>query len=255
MLDRAKPPDQAKFAPPEDHWPGNRLFRNELIPAGEMRFTDMTDVAGIGHEGYGMGAAVGDIDNDGDPDLYVTNFGSNVLYQNNGDGTFTDITRQAGIDDPRWSAGASLLDYDRDGWLDLFVANYVDFTIRNNKACSDPTGARDYCTPTIYHPVPDRLFRNLGTGKFADVSAKTGIDRAFGNGLGVTAADFNSDGWIDIYVANDGTPNQLWINQNGTRFETPPSWAALQSTPMACRKPAWALARATSIPMAMKTCS
>ncbi len=219
MLDQAKPLDQAMFPPPKDHWPGNRLFRNELIPAGEMRFTDVTDAAEIGHEGYGMGVAVGDIGNDGDPDLYVTNFGSNVLYQNNGDGTFSDVTRQAGVDDPRWSAGAAFLDYDRDGRLDLFVTNYVDFTIRNDKDCSDPTGARDYCAPTIYHPVPDRLFRNLGNGKFADVAAKTGIDRAFGNGLGVTAADFNSDGWIDLYVANDGTPNQLWINQDGTRFE------------------------------------
>ena len=219
MLDQAKPPGQAKFPPPEDHWPGNRLFRNELIPANEMRFIDVTADAGIGHEGYGMGAAVGDIDNDGDPDLYVTNFGANVLYQNNGDGTFSDITRQAGVDDPRWSASAAFLDYDRDGRLDLFVTNYIDFTIRNNKACSNPTGARDYCTPTIYNPVPDRLFRNLGAAKFADVSAKTGIDRAFGNGLGVTAADFNSDGWIDLYVANDGTPNQLWISQDGARFE------------------------------------
>ena len=219
MLDQAKPAGQAKFPPPKDHWPGNRLFRNELIPANEMRFIDVTDDAGIGHEGYGMGAAVGDIDNDGDPDLYVTNFGSNVLYLNNGNGTFSNITRQAGVDDPRWSASAAFLDYDRDGRLDLFVANYVDFTIRNNKACSDPTGARDYCTPTIYNPVPDRLFRNLGEAKFADVSAKTGIDRAFGNGLGVTAADFNSDGWIDLCVANDGAPNQLWISQGGARFE------------------------------------
>ena len=219
MLDQAKPVAQAKFPPPEKHWPGNRLFRNELIPVGEMRFTDVTAAAGIGHEGYGMGAAVGDIDNDGDPDLYVTNFGPNVFYLNNGDGTFSDITRQAGVDDPRWSAGGAFLDYDRDGKLDLFVTNYIDFTIRNNKSCSDPTGGRDYCTPTIYNPVPDRLFRNLGNGKFADVSSKTGIDRAFGNGLGITAADFNSDGWIDAYVANDGTPNQLWINQGGARFE------------------------------------
>lgn len=197
----------------------SRLFRNELIPSGRLRFTDVTAQAGVGHIGYGMGVAIGDYDNDGDLDLYVTNFGSNVLYRNNGDGTFTDVTRQAGVDDIRWTTSATFLDYDRDGNLDLFLTNYVDFTVKGNIACYEPAGARDYCNPAIYHPLPDRLYRNLGNGTFVDVTAESGIGAAFGNGLGVTTGDFNSDGWIDIFVANDGTENQLWINQRDGTFK------------------------------------
>lgn len=219
VLDRSKSLESARFPPPRQHWPGNRLFRNELVPEGDLSFTDVTNTAGVGHLGYGQGAAVGDFDNDGDADIYVTNFGSNVLYRNNADGTFTDITGLAGVDDPRWSAGAAFVDYDRDGALDLFVANYVDFTIRNNKACYDPTGGRDYCNPAVYGSVPDKLFHNEGTGRFVDVSAKAGIDTAFGNGLGVVCADFDSDGWVDIFVANDGNPNQLWRNKGDGTFE------------------------------------
>ena len=218
-LDPSKSPGSTRFAPPQQHWPGNRLFRNELVPTGSLSFTDVTDAAGVGHQGYGQGATVGDFDNDGDADIYVTNFGSNVLYRNNADGTFSDITRQAGVDDPRWSAGAAFLDYDRDGALDLFVTNYVDFTIRNNKVCYDPTGGRDYCNPAVYGSVPDKLFHNERTGRFTDVSDQAGIGTAFGNGLGVVCADFDSDGWIDIYVANDGNPNQLWRNQGDGTFE------------------------------------
>ena len=219
LLDPSKSLESARFPPPQQHWPGNRLFRNELVPKGSLSFTDVTDKAGVGHQGYGQGATVGDFDNDGDPDIYVTNFGSNVLYRNNADGTFSDITRQAGVDDPRWSAGAAFLDYDRDGALDLFVTNYVDFTVRNNKICRDPTGGRDYCNPTVYGSVPDKLFHNEGTGRFLDVSEKAGTGTAFGNGLGVVCADFDSDGWIDIYVANDGNPNQLWRNKGDGTFE------------------------------------
>ena len=197
--------------------PGNRLFRNQLRPSGTLRFRDVTEEAGVGHVGDGMGVAVADYDNDGDPDLYVTNFGPNVLYRNNGDGTFTDVTGQSGGDDARWTTSASFLDYDRDGDPDLFVTNYVAFSRRSNKRCSGSTGRRDYCSPTVYPPLVDRLFKN-DAGRFADVSTEAGITTAFGSGLGVVAADFNRDGWPDIYVANDQRPNQLWINKRDGTF-------------------------------------
>ncbi|MGH9340539.1 MAG: CRTAC1 family protein [Acidobacteriota bacterium] len=198
---------------------GHRLFRNLLKEEGRLRFTDVTEKAGLGHQGYGMGAAVGDYDNDGDPDLYVTNFGSNVLYRNNGDGTFSDVTREAGVDDPRWSTSAAFLDYDRDGDLDLFVTNYINFSVAANRTCYDPAGARDYCNPSVYSPVPDRLFRNEGAGQFSEATEAAGITLAYGPGLGVVCADFNADGWTDIYVANDGTANLLWINQGNGTFD------------------------------------
>jgi hypothetical protein len=219
MLDERKKRGETLFPPPRDWKPGSRLFRNELVPSGKLQFTDVTEKSGTGYLGYGMGAATGDYDNDGDPDLYVTGFGSNVLYRNNGDGTFNNVTKEAGVDDPRWSSSASFADYDRDGDLDLFVCNYIDFTIKGNKQCFAPTGERDYCSPSAYRPVPDRLFRNEGRGKFVDVSADAGIGSAVGPGLGVTCADFNNDGWIDIYVANDGAANLLWINKTNGTFE------------------------------------
>ena len=199
-----------------------RLFRNDLDAtrgAASLRFTDASDRAGFATGDYGMGVATGDYDNDGDPDLYLTNYGPNRLYRNDGGGRFADVTRAAGagLDDPRWSTSASFSDYDADGDLDLFVANYVDFTVAGSKVCSDPVGARDYCGPLQFRPVPDRLFRNDGNGNFTDVSEPSGITRANGSGLGVASADFNGDGRLDFYVANDGMANQLWINQgNGT---------------------------------------
>jgi enediyne biosynthesis protein E4 len=201
--------------------PTCRLFRNDLTigPDGRptLRFTDVTDRAHAGVRGYGMGVAVGDYDNDGYPDLFITAFGPSTLLHNNGDGTFTDVTAQSGLADTEWSTSAAFFDYDRDGNLDLFVARYVDFTIAGNKLCNDSVGARDYCSPRAYRPVPARLFRNDGHGHFTDVSAASGIEKAYGAGLGVAVGDYNGDGWLDLYVANDGTPNQLWINQkNGT---------------------------------------
>jgi len=210
-----------------------RLFRNDLASAADgrrtLRFTDVTEAAGVGLRGYGMGVAVGDYDNDGYPDLFVTSFGSTTLLHNNGDGTFTDVTKQAGVSDSGWSTSAAFFDYDRDGNLDLFVAHYVDFTTAANKLCNDPAGARDYCSPRAYRPVPDRLFRNDGRGHFVDVTAAAGIAKAYGAGLGVATGDYNGDGWLDIYVANDGTPNQLWINRRDGTFvdEGPISGAAL----------------------------
>ncbi len=187
--------------------------------AGELHFTDVTDQAKVGLSAVGMGVAVGDIDNDGWRDLYVTNFGSNVLYRNNGDGTFSDVTATAGVDDPRWSTSAAFLDYDRDGDLDLIVVNYVAFTVAGDKVCTDHAGARDYCPPGAYAPVPPRLFRNDGGGRFTDVTDASGMSRAYGAGLGVAVGDFDHDGWPDIYVANDAMANQLWINQRNGTFE------------------------------------
>jgi hypothetical protein len=197
-----------------------RLFRNDLTIAGgkpTVRFTDVTERAGLAWPGYGMGAAVGDYDNDGDLDLFLTSFGPDALFRNNGDGTFTDVTAAAAVSDPLWSTSAAFFDYDRDGDLDLFVANYLDFTLADNKVCADSVGSRDYCSPRAYRQVPDRLYRNEGNGRFTNVTETAGISSADGAGLGVATGDYNGDGWLDLYMANDATPNQLWINQqNGT---------------------------------------
>jgi len=219
MPDPGQSTAQALFPLPAGQPPGDRLFRNELVPGGTLRFTDVTAAAGISHAGYAQGVASGDYDNDGYPDLYVTAFGGNVLYHNTGDGRFTDVTAAAGVDDPRWSTSAAFLDYDRDGDLDLFVANYVRFTVAGNKRCAGADGTLDYCGPQSYEKVRDRLFRNDGGGRFTDVSNAAGLGAAFGPGLGVTSADFNGDGWLDIYVANDGDDNQLWLNRHDGSFE------------------------------------
>ena len=196
--------------------PRGRLFRNDL-QSGKLTFTDVTQQSGIVATGYGMGVAVGDINNDGLPDLYVTNLGSNQMYLNKGGGKFTDVTKESGTDDPRWSTSASFFDYDRDGWLDLMVVNYADFSVANSPNCYAATTAKDYCTPRVFRAPGNRLFHNRGNGVFEDVTVSAGISKEFGHGLGIVTADFNNDGWIDIYVANDGDQSQLWINQkNGT---------------------------------------
>ena len=195
--------------------PRGKLFRNDLKRT--LSFTDVTAQSGIAATGYGMGAAVGDINNDGLPDLYLTNLGSNQMYLNKGDGKFVDVTKESGADDPRWSTSASFFDYDRDGWLDLMIVNYADFSIADSPNCYAATTARDYCTPRVSRAPGNRLFHNKGNGVFEDVTVAAGVSKEFGHGLGIVTADFNDDGWIDIYVANDGDPNQLWTNQkNGT---------------------------------------
>ena len=201
--------------------PRGRLFRNEITGTGTrgaLSFTDVTEQSGITATGYGMGAAVGDINNDGLPDLYLTNLGANQLYLNKGGGKFVDVTKESGTDDPRWSTSASFLDYDRDGRLDLMIVNYADFSVTNSPNCYAATTARDYCTPRVFRSPGNRLFHNKGDGTFEDATVAAGMDKEFGHGLGVVTADFNDDGWPDIYVANDGDPNQLWTNQKNGKF-------------------------------------
>jgi hypothetical protein len=201
-----------------------RLFHNELTVSNSgartIRFMEITEKSGLCSHGYGMGVAIGDYDNDGFPDVFITHFAApNQLFHNNGDGTFSDITERAGVGgNGRWGASASFFDYDRDGLLDLYVANYVDYSITDKRKCYNFSSARDYCAPVAYRPVPGVLYHNLGNGTFEDVSAKSGITQTYGNGLGVIAADLNGDGWPDLFVANDGNPNQLWINQKDGTF-------------------------------------
>jgi hypothetical protein len=217
VFEAADKPGSTMFPWRETVSPRGKLFRNELNNTRKLQFTDVTEKSGIVATGYGMGAAVGDINNDGLPDLYLTNLGSNQMYLNKGDGTFVDVTTKSNTDDLRWTTSAAFFDYDRDGWLDLMLVNYADFSAANSPACYASTSARDYCTPRAFRAPGNRLFHNKRDGTFADVTASAGVDEEFGHGLGVVTADFDDDGWIDIYVANDGDPNQLWINQkNGT---------------------------------------
>jgi hypothetical protein len=197
------------------HGATNRLFRN----LGDGRFEDVTEAAGVGDGSYGMGCAAGDIDSDGDVDLYVTNLGANVLYENEGDGTFTDVSVAAGVGDESWSSSACFADYDGDGDYDLFVANYVRWSPAIEVECFSPGKRRDYCHPNVYRaPARDTLYRNEGDGRFRDVTAELGLDSTWGNALGVVAGDFDGDGRGDFYVSNDMTPNQLWIQQPDGRF-------------------------------------
>ena len=200
----------------------DRLYRNDLeIDAGgarTLRFTDVTEESGVYSDGYGMGVATGDYDNDGWVDLYVTNFGANVLFRNRGDGTFEDVTASSRTGDRHWTIGATFLDFDRDGWLDLFAGNYLDFSLASHTPCPLANGTLTYCGPGAYLPEPDTLYRNLGNGTFEDVSIASGIRTEIGAGMGVVAADFTGDAWIDFFVTNDGMPNHFWINQRDGTF-------------------------------------
>ncbi len=200
----------------EGEAPRSRLFRND----GPGHFTDVTDASGIVLSTYGSGAVSGDYDGDGDPDLYVTAFGSNQLFRNLGDGSFEDVTEAAGVGEKRWSTSATFADFDRDGDLDLYTVNYVDFTIENHKTCGDvEAGFQGYCIPSAYEPTPDRYYENLGDGTFQDATEKAGLIREPGRGLGIIAGDLTNDGWPDLYVTNDITPNFLFINQGDGTFE------------------------------------
>ena len=199
----------------------DRLYRNNLEvrrDGSRFEFTDVTDESGIEARGYGMGVATGDIDNDGWVDLYVTGFGRNQMFRNNGDGTFADVSEHTGTDDSSWGVPASFVDFDRDGWLDLFVGNYLTYSLETHIPCFNRSGPSDYCPPEVYRAQPDRLYRNRGDGTFVDVTAAAGVARAFGPALGVATADFDDDGWIDIFVANDQQENQLWMNQHDGTF-------------------------------------
>jgi hypothetical protein len=210
--------------------PSGRLYRNDLQEGsgGRLVFTDVTSGSGLDARGHGTGVATGDIDNDGWTDLYLTGFGRNQMFRNNGDGTFTDVSDATGTgDSASWGVSASFLDYDRDGWLDLFVGNYLSFSLETHISCFNRSGPPDYCPPEVYRAQSDRLYRNRGNGTFADVTTAASIAYTFGPALGVATADYNNDGWMDIFVANDQQENQLWVNQqDGTFANMAPLWGA-----------------------------
>jgi hypothetical protein len=205
----------------------NRLFHNNR----DGTFTDVTEKAGVRGEGYGMGVAIGDYDNDGWSDIFVANVTGNQLFHNNHDGTFTDVTEKAGLagavldGKKMWSVSAGWFDYDNDGRLDLFVSNYVKWDVDKDPYCGPNPQTRAYCHPKNYAPLPNTLYRNNGDGTFTDVSDATGISKSLGKGMGVVFADYDHDGFTDVFVANDNAPNLLFHNLGGKRFEE----AAMQS--------------------------
>ena len=191
---------------------------------GDGTFTDLTAKAGLSGEnlGFCFGAAVADYDNDGNSDIFICNAGTNTLYHNNGDGTFTDVTASSGLDrkPPNvLSVGAAWFDYDNDGMLDLIVTNYTTWTPQTDKQCFMDARHEEYCSPTVYKSVESRLFRNLGHGRFEDVTESSGIAKSLGKGMGISIADFNKDGLMDIFVANDTEPNFLFVNRGNGTFE------------------------------------
>jgi hypothetical protein len=201
-----------------DHPMRSALYHNN----GDGTFTDVTEKAGVAAENhYGQGVAVGDYDNDGYPDIYVTGYGSAILYHNNGDGTFTDVTKKAGVgDEGNWSTSAAWIDYDKDGYLDLVVTNYIEWSPKNNLWCGEHRpGYRSYCHPGNYKGQKTKLYHNNHDGTFSDVSDSSGVGKPEAKGMGVVVADFNNDGWPDIAIANDTWPNFLFINKHDGTFQ------------------------------------
>ena len=201
-----------------DHPMRSALYHNN----GDGTFTDITEKAGVAAENhYGQGVAVGDYDNDGYPDIYVTGYGSAILYHNNGDGTFTDVTKKAGVgDEGNWSTSAAWIDYDKDGYLDLVVTNYIEWSPENNLWCGEHRpGYRSYCHPGNYKGQKTKLYHNNHDGTFSDVSDSSGVGKPEAKGMGVVVADFNNDGWPDIAIANDTWPNFLFINKHDGTFQ------------------------------------
>jgi enediyne biosynthesis protein E4 len=202
--------------------PESRFYRNDLQVSADgartVRFTDVTAASHLGLSFYGMGAATGDYDNDGCVDLLVTSLDGNRLLHNDCRGAFTDVSAASGLRDGGWTVSAAFVDFDRDGWLDLFVGHYLNWDLPLNTPCYGSSGRRVYCAPQVYRAQQSRLYKNNRNGTFADVTVPAGIATQFGPALGVSTADFDGDGWVDIYVANDREENQLWINRHDGTF-------------------------------------
>jgi len=199
----------------------NRLFHNNR----DGTFADVTEKAGLAGAGYGMGVAIGDYDNDGRPDVFVANVTGNQLFHNNGDSTFTEVTQTAGVEGARmdgvkmWSVGGGWFDYNNDGFLDLWVVNYCKWKVNEDPYCPLKSGVRAYCAPKYYAPLRSTLYRNNGNGTFTDVTDEAGLAQHLGRGMSVSFADYDGDGFLDAFVANDNTPNFLFHNLGGKRFE------------------------------------
>ncbi len=200
---------------PREDRPGDQLFAND----GAGNFTDVSAANGVDDRGYSMGVAAADYDADGDTDLVVTNLEGSALLENQGRGRFADVTERANASEEKWSTSAAFFDADLDGDLDLFIANYIFWTVESERVCYTPPHGETYCGPLAYvNPAPDTFLRNEGDGTFTNRSSEAGMLSSFGNGLGVGILDFEADGWLDVFVANDGTKNHMWINQRDGTF-------------------------------------